>query len=108
NNTPASVFGLWLATKAKVAHNAAFPPNAPNRHRGSGRPLSPATPPDMRVRIRRFRGLRNAIEQARETKRVEIGDGKRVRQGRTVRQMPGAVRAARRLCGQVPTDPQVT
>ena len=25
-----------------------------NRHRGSGRPLSPATPPDMRVRIRRF------------------------------------------------------
>jgi hypothetical protein len=25
-----------------------------NRHRGSGRPLSPATPPYMRVRIRRF------------------------------------------------------
>jgi len=27
-----------------------------NRHRGSGRPLSPATPPYMRVRIRRFGG----------------------------------------------------
>ena len=35
------------------------------RHRGSGRPLSPATPPDMRVRIGRFRGLRIAREQAR-------------------------------------------
>jgi hypothetical protein len=28
-----------------------------NRHRGTGRPASPATPPDMRVRIRRFGGL---------------------------------------------------
>jgi hypothetical protein len=28
-----------------------------NRHRGSGRPLTPATSPDMRVRIRRFGGL---------------------------------------------------
>jgi hypothetical protein len=39
------------------------------RHRGSGRPLSPATPPYMRVRVRRFSGLRNTVEQARETKR---------------------------------------
>ena len=29
----------------------------PNRHRGTGRPASPATPPYMRVRIRRFGGL---------------------------------------------------
>ncbi len=28
-----------------------------NRHRGEGRPSSPATPPYMRVRIRRFGGL---------------------------------------------------
>jgi len=28
-----------------------------NRHRGSGHPLSPATPPYMRVRIRRFSEL---------------------------------------------------
>ena len=28
-----------------------------HRHRGSGRPLAPATRPDMRVRIRRFGGL---------------------------------------------------
>jgi len=63
---------------------------------------------DMRVRIRRFRGLRRAIEQARKSERVEVGDGKRVRQGRAVRQTPGAVRTTRRLCGQVPTDPEVT
>src|SRR5258706_16362557 len=29
---------------------------AKNRHRGSGRPLAPATRPDMRVGIRRFGG----------------------------------------------------
>ncbi|MGA2949595.1 MAG: hypothetical protein ABSD86_19815, partial [Candidatus Sulfotelmatobacter sp.] len=29
----------------------------PNRHRGAGHPASPATPPDMRVRIRRFGGF---------------------------------------------------
>jgi hypothetical protein len=28
-----------------------------NRHRGRGYPRTPATPPDMRVRIRRFGGL---------------------------------------------------
>jgi hypothetical protein len=28
---------------------------AANRHRGNGRPSSPATPPYVRVRIRRFR-----------------------------------------------------
>jgi len=28
-----------------------------NRHRGSGRPLSPATPPGMRVRTGRFRKI---------------------------------------------------
>src|SRR6266849_5236052 len=62
----------------------------------------------MRVRVRRFRGLRIAIEQAGETKRIEVSDGQRVRQGRTVRQMPRAVWAARRSCGEVPTEPELT
>jgi len=31
-----------------------------NRHRGSGHPLSPATPPYMRVRIRRFSSVKLA------------------------------------------------
>src|SRR5271163_2248772 len=62
----------------------------------------------MRVRVRRFSELRIAIEQARETKRIEVSDRKCGRQGRTVRQMPGSVRAARRSCGQVPADPEMT
>src|SRR5712664_4159530 len=57
---------------------------------------------DVRVRIRRFRGLRIATEEARETKRIEVSDGKGVRQGRTVRQTPRAVWAARRFCGESP------
>jgi len=78
------------------------------RPRWDGHPSAPATPPDMRVRIRRFRGLRIASEQARETKRIEVSNRKRVRQGRAVRQMPRAVWAARRLCGEVPADPEMT
>src|SRR6266478_9017828 len=62
---------------------------------------------DVRVRIRRFRGLRIATEEARETKRIEVSDGKGVRQGRTVRQTARAVWAARRFCGESPIDPQV-
>ncbi|MGA8622243.1 MAG: hypothetical protein WB660_27445, partial [Candidatus Sulfotelmatobacter sp.] len=38
-----------------------------NRHRGTGRPASPATPPDMRVRIRRFGGLSRAHDHRRES-----------------------------------------
>jgi hypothetical protein len=66
------------------------------RHRWDGHPSAPATPRYMGVRVRRFRGLRITIEQARETNRIEVSDRKRVRQGWTVRQMPRAVWAARR------------
>src|ERR1700730_5070380 len=62
----------------------------------------------MRVRVRRFRGLRIASEQARETKRIEVSDGKCGRQGWTVRQMPRAVWAARHACSEVPSDPEMT
>jgi hypothetical protein len=37
--------------RLKLAHSR------DNRHRGRGYPRAPATPPDMRVRIRRFGGL---------------------------------------------------
>src|SRR6266849_9528209 len=62
----------------------------------------------MRVRVRRFRGLRIGIEQPRKTERIEVSNGKRDSEGWTVRQMPRAVWAARRLCGEVPTDPEMT
>jgi hypothetical protein len=46
-----------------------------DRHRGSGRPLSPATPPDMRVRIRRFGWIELWTgEQPWDSKRVEVSD----------------------------------
>ena len=67
------------------------------RPRWDGHPSAPATPPPyMGVRVRRFRGLRITIEQARETNRIEVSDRKRVRQGWTVCQMLRAVWAARR------------
>src|SRR5262244_790563 len=50
----------------------------PNRHRGNGRPLSPATPPYMRVRIRRFGGLsgiRTNHRRKPEAGEVGIGQG---------------------------------
>jgi hypothetical protein len=62
----------------------------------------------MRVRIRRFSGLCSASEQVWETKRIEVSDGKRDSQGRTIRQMPRAVGAARRLGGEAPTNPEMT
>jgi hypothetical protein len=43
---------LFISVKTQSEDNTAS-----NRHRGSGRPLSPATPPYMRVRIRRFSEL---------------------------------------------------
>src|SRR6266513_1711635 len=75
------------------------------RHRGSGRPLSPATPPDMRVRIGRFRGLRKTSEQPRKPERVEVGERKRDGQGRAVRHTPGTVWTTRRLCSEFHANP---
>jgi hypothetical protein len=66
-----------------------------NRHRGSGHPLSPATPPYMRVRIRRFSsvGLKHT-QQPRKTERIEVSHRKGGLQGRTVGQTPGTMRTA--------------
>ncbi|MGC2331396.1 MAG: response regulator transcription factor [Candidatus Acidiferrales bacterium] len=54
-----------LAVLRKLDRRRQRPDPIGNRHRGSGHPLSPATPPYMRVRVRRFRRLCVAIEQAR-------------------------------------------
>src|SRR5258708_12341881 len=66
-----------------------------NRHRGSGRPLSPATPPYMRVRIRRFSSVElEHVQQPRKTERIEVSNRKCGLQGRAVGQTPGTMRAA--------------
>src|SRR6266568_2746441 len=70
-------------------------PSSANRHRGSGHPLSPATPPDLRVRIRRFSSVElEHIEQPRKTERIEVSNRKGGLQGRAVGQTPGTMRAA--------------
>src|SRR5579863_7869424 len=62
----------------------------------------------MRVRIRRFRGLRSAIVQARKTKRVEVGSGQREVQCGTVGHAPRTARAACCLSSQGRDDASVT
>jgi hypothetical protein len=86
----------------------AIPRRSANRHRGNGRPLSPATPPDVRVRIGRFRGLRKTIEESRKLEGVEVGERKRDGQGRAVRHTPGTVRTTRRLCSECLINPVLT
>ena len=73
-----------------------------------GGPVRPIeTPPYMRVRVRRVRELR-AFDESRKTERIKVSDGKRVREGRTLRQMPGTAWATRRLRGEVLADPGLT
>src|SRR5208337_4686213 len=87
---------------------AAASRRTPNRHRGSGRPLAPATSPDMRVRIRRFRGLRRAKEQPRESKQVEVGSGECQVECGTVGDAPGTAHATGGLCSQYLADAPTT
>jgi len=76
-----------------------------NRHRGSGRPLSPATPPYMRVRIRRFSSVElEYVPQPRETERIEVSNRKCGLQSRAVGQAPGPMGTAGGLCREVMSD----
>src|ERR1035437_4195806 len=78
---------------------------AANRHRGSGRPLSPATPPYMRVRIRRFSSVElEYVQQPRKTDRIEVSNRKCGLQGRAVGQTPGTMRAASGLSREGRSD----
>src|SRR5215831_19589560 len=82
-----------------------LPEPAQNRHRGSGRPLSPATPPYMRVRIRRFGGLsRNRTDHRRKPELCEVSVGQGNVQSGRFRESPGAVRTSGGLRREVFTD----
>src|SRR6266496_3006305 len=66
-----------------------------NRHRGESHLSSPATPPYMRVRIRRFSSVElGRIQQPRKTERIEVSNRKCRLQGRAVGQTPGTMRTA--------------
>jgi hypothetical protein len=55
------------------------PPACTNRHRGSSRLLSPATPPYMRVRIRRFSSVEFRVRRATEEDRATRSNQSEVR-----------------------------
>src|ERR1700686_3458050 len=62
------------SSSRNVASESQSPVIPFDRHRGSGCPLTPATPPCVRVRTRRFEMVTLArILQIRETERFEIG-----------------------------------
>ncbi len=77
-------------------------PWARNRDRGKSRDSPPPTPPDMRVRIRRFGWLGNRRHsQSRNPKRVEVSIGQRDAERGRVRQTPGSMSATGRFSGQI-------
>ena len=60
-----------------VSEGIETPENVSEWHRGSGRPLAPATPPYMRVRIRRFSSVElEYVQQPRKTARIEVSKRK--------------------------------
>ena len=73
---------LDLPAKTQVTALKEDPNNLPDkstldRHRGGGHPPTPATPPCVRVRTRRFEMVTLVhILQIRESERFEIGGGK--------------------------------
>src|SRR6266567_5551483 len=69
-----------------------------DRHRGGGHPPTPATPPCVRVRTRRFELVAlAAIDECRKSKRFEVSIGKPNREGFGPGQIPGAKSAAGRV-----------
>src|SRR5262249_48210112 len=78
---------------------------AANRDRGASRDASPPTPPDIRVRIRRFDGLCGAwCRDGSQAEWTEGGIWHGEFQRGAVREPPGAMWAAGGLCRQVPAD----
>src|SRR5208283_573952 len=78
-----------------------------DRHRGGGHPPTPATPPCVRVRTRRFELVAlTAIDQRRKSQRLEVSIGKPNREGLGPSQVPRATSTASRVIGEAWTNPQ--
>jgi Protein of unknown function (DUF3011) len=74
-------------------------------HRGGGHPPTPATPPCVRVRTRRFELVALApIDQGRKPKRFEVDVGKPHGEGFGPSEVPGAASAASRISGEPRTN----
>ena len=69
----------------------------------------PATPPYMRVRIRRFSSVElEHGQQPRKTERIEVGNRECGLQGRAAGQAPGPMGTAGGLCREVMPDVPLT
>jgi len=98
-------FRSSLATIQESTHQMTT--RAFDRHRGGGHPPTPATPPCVRVRTRRFELVTlAAIDQRWKSERCEVSIGKPNREGFGPGQIPGAESAAGRVIGQSWANPQ--
>ena len=78
-----------------------------DRHRGGGHPPTPATPPCVRVRTRRFESVAlTPVDQCRKPKRFEVGIRKPNRKGFGPSEVPGAASTACRVSGEAWTNAQ--
>src|SRR6516162_954160 len=73
-----------------------FPESPFDRHRGGGHPPTPATPPCVRVRTRRFEPVTLAsVDQDRKAARLEVGIGEAHGESLGPGQIPGTMTADR-------------
>ena len=76
-----------------------------DRHRGGGHPPSPAKPPSVRVRTRRFELVALAlIDQRRKAERCEVSIGKPNGEGLGPSEVQGAASAASRVASKARTN----
>src|SRR5215472_16225417 len=79
----------WMGASTRPRRH--FPESPFDRHRGGGHPPTPATPPCVRVRTRRFELVAlTPIDQRRKAERFEVGIGKPHRKGFGPSEVPGA------------------
>src|ERR1035438_4745259 len=82
----------------RTERGGSIAPTPSDRHRGGGHPPTPATPPCVRVRTRRFELVTlAAIDQRWKSERFEVSIGKPNREGFSPSQVPGAASATRRV-----------
>src|SRR5207245_6913628 len=107
--TPTEEHGAMRAGRNQMVfkREAQFPDASSDRHRGGGHPPTPATPPCVRVRTRRFELVAlTPIDQCRKSKRFEVGVGKPHREGFGPSEVPRAASATSRVTSQSRTNPQ--
>src|SRR5215831_7331443 len=78
-----------------------------DRHRGGGHPPTPATPPCIRVRTRRFESVTlTVLEQGGKSERFEVRIRESKSEGLGPCEIPRAVTTASRITGQPRTHPE--